>query len=202
MTALRIPTPLALRIDRLAWRAHAYHRFAHHPLCEVYRGEVLRVGRRFRVCKGCTFLAAGSIAGFAAGAWMGPPVVLGVGALLLALLLGAMSLRLRVPKIAGRLLPGAGVGLALWSGWPCALAALLIVAVAGSLYRRRGVDRRLCETCEERQYRPCSGFASIVRRERAFRRRANRWLDVMPKTPASHTGDGGRHQHRAGYHPP
>jgi hypothetical protein len=119
-----------------------------------------------------------------------------VGALSLTLVLGAMSLRLRVPKIAGRLLPGAGVGIALWAGWPCALAALLIVAVAGLVYRRRGVDRGRCESCDERVHRPCSGFASIVRRERAFRRRANRWLDAMPSGQAGHTGDGGRHQHR------
>lgn len=192
MTVPRIPPPLALRIDRLAWRAHLYHRFAHHPLCDVYRGEVLRVGRRFRVCKGCTFLAAGLVAGVAAGAWVGPSPLWGVGALSLALVLGAMSLRVRMPKIVGRLLPGAGVGISLWAGWACALAALLFVAVAGALYRRRGVDRRRCETCDERLHRPCSGFASIFRRERAFRRRANRWLEVMPKAPASRTGDGGR----------
>jgi hypothetical protein len=44
------------------------------------------------------------------------------------------------------------------------------------LYRRRGVERSRCETCHERQRSPCSGFVLIVRRERAFQRRANRWL--------------------------
>jgi hypothetical protein len=196
VTAPRIPPSLALRIDRLAWRAHVYHRFAHHPLCHVHRGEVLRVGRRFRVCKGCAFLAAGLIAGISAGAWVGPPFLGGVGALSLALVLGGMSLQLRVPKILGRLVPGAGVGISLWAGWPCALLALLIVTIAGALYRRRGVDRSRCESCDERLHRPCSGFASIVRRERAFRRQANRWLDMVPKGPPGHTSDGCRHQHR------
>ncbi len=176
----RIPPPLALRIDRLAWRAHAFHRFAHHPLCEVYRGEVLRVGKRFRICKGCTFLAAGLLAGFAGGACLGPRPLWGVGALSLALVLGGLSLLLRVPKTLGRLLPGAGLGLAVWAGWPCALASLLGVGLAGVFYRRRGVDRSRCKTCHERILVPCSGFAAVVRRERAFRRRANHWLGAIP----------------------
>jgi hypothetical protein len=192
-----IPPPLALRIDRLAWRAHFFHRFAHHPLCDAYRGEVLRIGRRLRVCKGCTFLAAGYVAGIAIGAFLRLPLRWGAGGLLLALALGALSLRVRLPKIAGRFLPGAGVGMALWAGWPCALGSLLIVAVAGILYRRRGVDRSRCETCHERLHNPCSGFAIIVRRERAFWRRANRWLGAIPNGQVNHASDRGRHLHRA-----
>ena len=196
MTAPSIPPPLALRIDRLAWRAHAFHRYAHHPLCEVYRSEVLRVGQRFRLCKGCTFLAAGILTGVVVGAFAQLPLEWGMRALLLGLVLGTASLVLRLPKILGRLIPGAGLGMALWAGWPCALATLLVVAVAGALYRRRGVDRSRCETCAERALSPCSGFASIVRRERAFRRRANRWLGACPNGQAIHTSAHGRHQHR------
>ena len=181
MTGSRIPPSLARRIDRLAWRAHAFHRFAHHPLCDPYRGEVLRVGPRLRLCKGCTFLAAGLVAGIAVGAFTRPTMVWGAGALLLALGLGALSLRLRVPKTVGRFLPGAGLGLALWAGWPSVFAAILIVAVVGDRYRRRGVERSLCTTCPERLRRPCSGFAPAVRRERAFRRRVDRWLGELPK---------------------
>lgn len=181
MTGSRIPPPLARRIDRLAWRAHAFHRFAHHPLCDNYRNEVLRVGRRLRVCKGCVFLAAGLLGGVAVGAWSQPPLGWGAGGLLLALALGALSLRLRLPKIVGRLFPGAGLGMALWAGWPCALAAVLIVGLVGALYRRRGVERSRCETCPERLRSPCSGFAPAVRRERAFRRRVDRWLDGLQR---------------------
>ena len=184
MTVSHISPPLARRlarrIDRLAWRAHAFHRFAHHPLCDAYQHEVLRVGRRLRVCKGCTLLAAGLVAGVVGGACAQPSIGWGVTALLVALVLGVLSLRLRVPKIVGRLLPGVGLGMGLWAGWLCALATLLIVAIAGILYRRRGVERSRCELCHEREFRPCSGFASIVRRERAFRRRVDRWLDVLP----------------------
>ncbi len=203
MTVPRIPPPLALRIDRLAWRAHAFHRVAHHPLCEAYRGEVLRVGKRLRICRGCTFLVAGLLAGFASGAYLWPPPLWGVGALSLALVLGGLSLLLRVPKALGRFLPGAGLGLAVWAGWPCALASLLGVGLAGIFYRRKGVDRGRCHTCYERLRVPCSGFAAIVRRERAFRRRANRWLGAIPNGPTIHPAihptvhprDRGRHHH-------
>jgi hypothetical protein len=108
-------------------------------------------------------------------------MVWGAGALLLSLVLGFLSLRLRLPKTLGRFLPGAGLGLALWAGWPSVFAALLIVAIVGDLYRRRGVERSLCQTCPERLRRPCSGFVPAVRRERAFRRRVDRWLGELPK---------------------
>ena len=197
MTVPHIPPPLALRIDRLAWRAHAFHRFAHHPLCNVYRSEVLRIGKRFRWCKGCAFLAVGLVAGLAGGGLVRLPLWWGVHVLLLGLVLGAASLLLRLPKIMGRLIPGAALGISLWAGWQCALASLLAVAAVGILYRRRGVDRRLCETCHERESSPCSGFASIVRRERAFRRRANRWLGALPSGLSTPTSAHGRYQHRA-----
>jgi hypothetical protein len=186
VTGPRIPLPLARRIDRLARRAHAFHRFAHHPLCAPYRNEVLRLGRRARLCKGCSFLTAGLVAGAVGGGLVRPALWWGVGALLLALAMGALSLRLRLPKPAGRLIPGATLGMALWAGWPCVVGAMVIVAGVGVLYRRRGVDRGRCQTCPERESSPCSGFAPIVRRERAFRRRANRWLGVLSNGPAGH----------------
>ena len=184
MTAPAIPRPLARRIDRLARRAHRFHRFAHHPLCQPYRDEVIRVGRRAFVCKGCALLAAGLLAGVAAGVAAGPPVALASVALAVALGLGLVSLRTRLPKLLGRFLPGVGVGLALGSGWPGVLGALLVIAGTGVLYRRRGVERRRCATCPEQSASPCSGFARIVRRERAFQRVANRWLRDLPRSVA------------------
>ena len=86
----RIPPDLARRLDRLARRAHAFHRFAHHPLCGRYRGEVVPLGRRARLCLGCTLgtagLAAGPALGALAAARLAPlpgPAALGAGALLL-----------------------------------------------------------------------------------------------------------------------
>jgi hypothetical protein len=184
VTAPRIPPQLARRIDRLSKRAHAFHRFAHHPLCVPYRDEVIRVGKRMRVCKGCSFLALGFLAGIAAGLASQPPLGWGATALLLALLAGLLSLRVRLPKLMGRLVPGCGLGLALWAGWPSALGSLFFIAALGLLYRRRGVERSRCETCAERSASPCSGFALVVRRERAFRRVANRWLDGLPESVA------------------
>jgi hypothetical protein len=175
VTAPRIPPTLARRLDRLARRAHAFHRFAHHPLCAPYRDEVVRLGRLY-LCKGCSLLGVGILVGLLAGAGLAPSPACGLAALALALCAGMASLRWRVPKIVGRLAPGVGLGLALCAGAAAALGALLIVAVSGWLYRRRGVARGRCATCAEDSQRPCPGFARIVRRERAYGRVAARWL--------------------------
>lgn len=58
---------LARRLDRLSLAAHRFHRFAHHPLCAEYAGEVFRIGRKTRICKGCTLAGLGAVAGFAIG---------------------------------------------------------------------------------------------------------------------------------------
>lgn len=177
MSVQALPRGLAKRIDKLAWRAHAFHRFAHHPLCDSYRSEVLRIGPRLRVCKGCSLLAAGSVAGLVAGALVRPPPVLGAIAWAVALALGLSSLRHRLPKLLVRLLPGLGLGLALWAGWLCALLSLTTVAACFALYRQRGSERSRCNSCHERDRKPCSGFVLIVRRERAFQRKADGWID-------------------------
>ena len=183
MNVPHVPLPLARRIDRLARRAHAFHRFAHHPLCEPYRGEVLRVGRRVRLCKGCTFLAAGLLAGAIAGAMVHPSLPFAVVAWLLAVVLGGLSLRLRLTKVVARFLPGVGLAVACWAGLIPLLVSLSVFIAATLLYRRRGVERSLCRSCPERRLSPCSGFAPLVRRERAFRRRVARWLDTFPMQP-------------------
>jgi len=182
--APRIPPRLARRIDRLSRRAHAFHRFAHHPRGEIYRDEVIRVGKRTRLCKGCSVMAVGFMVGGTAGLATWPPLGWGALALLLALLAGLLSLRVRLPKVVGRFLPGAGLGLALWAGWPSVLGSLLFLVALGLLYRRRGVERSRCEACPERLASPCSGFALIVRRERAFARQANRWVAGLPRSMA------------------
>lgn len=184
MTPFSIARPLARRIDRLSRRAHAFHRHAHHPLCEPYRDEVIRIGKRTRLCKGCTHAAVGLFAGTVAGIALAPKPLWGALAIALALGLGAMSLRRRLPKMLGRLVPGAGLALALWSGMPVAPFAVLILAALVFFYRRRGVERRRCEVCHERRRNPCSGFALVFRRERAFQRRANSWLRSPPRSMA------------------
>lgn len=60
-------------------------------------------------------------------------------------------------------------------------ALLAIVALAGlgiaiAYYRRRGPWRGPCQSCPEREWRPCSGFRLQFRRERAFQRFAGRML--------------------------
>jgi hypothetical protein len=172
-----LPRPLAKQIDRLARRAHAFHRFAHHPLCESYRGEVFRLGRRLRLCRGCTLFVAGISLGLLIGGFWRPSPTAGAIGWVLALALGIGSLGGRVPKLIGRLLPGVGLGLGLWAGWPCASLSFATLAVGYLLYRRRGMERSPCKPCHERDRRPCSGFALIVRRERAFQREADRMIE-------------------------
>lgn len=193
----RLPPGLARRIDRLARRAHAFHRFAHHPLCAAYRGEVVALGRRGRVCLGCALLGTGAALGLLAGLASPRPSPGGLGlgaAALLLLAVGAARPGRGGPgrKLRTRLVPGAlaaalaVVGLRA-SGPPGWLAALFAIAAFGAAllaYRRRGPDRSACATCPERPAGPaCSGFAPVVRRERAFARLAGRWIAAAGGPP-------------------
>ena len=174
-------------IDRLARRAHAFHRFAHHPLCGRYAGELIPLGKRNRLCRGCVASALGSITGLlTALAWQ-PSATLsfGAGALGFALLLS--SLLLRLPKWLGRAAACACLafaclaGLRFAQGAPLAVALAILVASPAfvALYRKRGPNRTPCQHCPERlNAKPCSGLRPIVQRERAFRRLAQRWLDA------------------------
>ncbi len=181
-----LPRALARRVDRLARHAHAFHRWAHHPLCQEYSGEVFRFGRRFRLCRGCTLAALGALSGAALGLTV-PAVRPGILAVLAALetipiLLGLSNLRL--PKPLTRYLPAAlppflliqalrHPGLQAW------LLAALVWTAAGlwvRRYRRRGPDRSPCAACPERfNEGTCRGFREIRTRERAFARLASRW---------------------------
>jgi len=178
---------LVRRIDRLASHAHAFHRFAHHPLCSNYRTELLELGKRGRICRGCAFAALGTALGIALGAMLSISVQVGVSAALLGSSLLVLSLRLRLPKLVGRFLPALLGAVALLAAlraggltrW-CALAGVpFVLLVAREVYRVRGPNRAACLSCPERTRMPrCSGFAPIVRRERAFQRLAQRWIDA------------------------
>jgi hypothetical protein len=185
MSAL-LATDLARRIDRLSARAHAFHRFAHHPLCAAYAAEVVRFGRRTRVCKGCLYAFSGTIAGAVTGILLRPSfawvvVIAGAGGAL-----AAASLAWRLPKFmtrfAAAVLGGASLsGAALQCGHVALLLFFALAASAGVVlvaYRRRGPHRGPCATCPERDRAPCSGFRLIVSRERAFQRVAQRWMDA------------------------
>ncbi len=181
-----LPPGLARRIDRLARRAHAFHRFAHHPLCGAYSGEVIQIGRRMRLCLGCSLATAGALLGAAAG--LVSPASLELAGLSLATLIasGALALsRRRLPKILTRALPMAGASACLVLGTRerslAALAlstvAVAVVSLAIALYRRRGPDRAPCSSCPERTLpKACSGLRPIARRERAFQRLSARWI--------------------------
>jgi hypothetical protein len=171
------------RIDRLSRRAHRFHRFAHHPLCGRYAGEVIRVGRRVRLCRGCTLAVAGGLAGGITGLGVGASTSVALAAMAAAVLLLVPTVvsKRRIPKLATRLVPAALFALALTTSvlaWQPVVTAAALALVAGLrvLYGRRGGDRSPCETCPERAMSPCSGFAPIVLREQAFQRVVRRWL--------------------------
>ena len=162
----RLPPEVARAVSRLAGRAHRFHRWAHHPLCAQYGGEVIAFGRRVRVCRGCAFVAVGLAVGAAAGiafwtSWMLP--VAGLAVL-------AASAKWRLPKWFGRFVPavlvgaGAGAGLA---GVALGAGSFVLALMA---YRGRAPNRSACEACPQRTLTVCDGIKPIVRRERAVMR--------------------------------
>lgn len=190
-----LPRPLARRVDRLARRAHSFHRFAHHPLCDAYREETFRIGRRTRVCAGCSLSWAGALSGAAAGAVLAQPSPRALGAAFGLWSIAAVAwMAARAlgfgrgsSKWISRFLPylGAGAlaamglrrGSALGAG--VALGSAALVALALWTYRRSGPDRSACASCQEREkLRTCSGLRPIVRRELAFQRLAGRWIEA------------------------
>lgn len=187
----RIPRPLARRIDRLARAAHRFHRFAHHPLCDAYTGEVVRLGRRTRVCRGCLMTGLGGIAGAALGIAFALPVWPAALSLGVALGLGLASIRVPAWRAAGKLATRAAPAFALGFAATGAahtglvpaiafpLASALVLAGLVALYRRRGPDRAACLSCPERTGTvACTGMRPIVLRERAVQRLAGRWIDA------------------------
>jgi len=187
----RIPPAQARQIDRLARRAHGFHRFAHHPLCAAYVGEVVHLGRRTLLCRGCLLAACGAAAGIL-GALLAPAPHPRELALALcaaaAIVLAAVARPRATPrlnKLATRATPAAmtaalatlGLRARGTGGVAVAVAAIAIPFTAAILYRRRGPDRSPCLGCPEREARRvCSGYRRMARREAAFARLAGRLL--------------------------
>jgi hypothetical protein len=199
--ASRLPVGIARRLDRLAARAHRFHRNAHHPLCAAYAGETLRVGRRGRVCRGCAAAAVGGVLGVALGLALPVPPGAVMGVALLVLAAGAFAAVRRsgpltpalspdrASKLLTRTLPATsaaclvvlGARAASVTGMAVAGGALALVAGGTLAYRRRGPDRSPCMACPERGGPgACSGFAPMARREKAFSRLAGRLLRAAP----------------------
>jgi hypothetical protein len=187
-----IPPSLARRIDRLGRRAHAFHRFAHHPLCAAYRPEVVALGT-WRLCRGCLLAGCGFLGGLGTAA-LAPRLAPAPA----WILLGAWSAwllvltRWRPSKLLSRFLPAAvaafltGQGLLAGrpSGWALALLTLGLVAAFLRAYRLRGPHRTPCLTCPEGQGPGvCSGYLPQTRRERAFQRLTGRWLRTLRPSP-------------------
>lgn len=187
---MHIPRATARRLDRLARAAHAFHRYAHHPLCDRYAGEVLAFGRKTRVCRGCALTVTGAVLGLLAGLVLGAPTSVALG--VAAAAMPAALVRGRRSKVWSRLVPSAALSLALATGLASAsIAGALVASVAvftsgaiAMLYRGRGPDRTPCTTCPEQVLPVCRGVGPIVRRERAYQRVAARMLPVFPQGAA------------------
>lgn len=168
-------------MDRLARRAHAFHRYAHHPLCAEYAGERIQI-RRVHLCRGCALLGLGIALGLIGGALIPTSRLIASAALAVALCVSATAFLARLPKSLGRALPGAALGFTSVQGlrlgpfgWGLSAGSVLLFVVAYLLYRRRGPHRGPCETCPDRDQRPaCRGFVPILKRERAVQRLAGR----------------------------
>lgn len=178
-------------IDRLARRAHAFHRFAHHPLCSRYAGELIALRGRTRVCRGCSCALAGALLGTLTLLW---PLPLAAACALTLMAAVALTAPWRGAKSWTRALPAAVSSANLLAPLRAAepaqllLATLTLTAAALWLarYRRRGSDRTPCLSCPERELSPCSGFSAIVRAERAFVRRSDQILYAhAARSPAS-----------------
>jgi hypothetical protein len=196
---------LAYQIDRLSRSAHAFHRFAHHPLCVRYSGEVFRLGRKTRVCRGCSLVLLGATLGVVSGASLGslPAALASTGlAIGFATLPGvrfgasrALAPAVRTSKVLTRFVPGLGLAFAVASAARHPSVASAAGAVIGALcaaallvaYRRRGPNRSPCLQCPEyRGPRTCSGFCEIVSRERALMRKAGAMIRAgcgSPRNP-------------------
>ena len=188
----RLPPELARRLDGLSRRAHAFHRFAHHPLCEAYAGEVVRLGRRTALCRGCALALLGGAAGAVAALALPLPPAPAILAALLLAAAPALAAPRRPPrpgKLVTRALPaalaaaaavlGARAGTLAGAAVAAAAPALLLVGVAA--YRRRAPDRSPCAGCAELHGpRTCRGLRPMARREAAFARLAGRLLRAAP----------------------
>ncbi len=148
---------------------------------------MFRLGRRFRLCRGCTLAALGALSGLAGGIALPilpAPAILALAAL--GMLSSLLSLgRGRRPKTLTRGLPTALLGFLLLQAlrgggtvrWGVAAGAAAAALGTVLAYRRRGPDRSPCATCPESAASgTCRGFRAIRTRERAFARLASRWL--------------------------
>jgi hypothetical protein len=201
MASAHIDPTVARHIDRLARRAHAFHRFAHHPLCDRYAGELIALGTRQRVCRGCTCALAGAVVGAALGSALEFPLPAALAFAALATSVpilaqrfesdrnGNVERRTRLGKLWTRGVPLAALALAFTAGLRAqntagvvtATSIALVVFVLLRAYRGAGPDRSPCARCPERTATvPCSGFRDIVRAERAFVRRSHQLLTLPP----------------------
>lgn len=158
-------------VDKWVWWRHAwFFNWAHKPLCEPYREDVLRLGQ-LRLCRGCSALWFGAlITGPLLLALSPRPLWSAIFAALFmtSAALSHPSLHSKWPRavrdalrVATGCLPTLAVGM-LARGHPLVGAgALTLLAGTYLLYRQLRKPRGLhkCESCPESGQGICSGYA-------------------------------------------
>jgi hypothetical protein len=190
-SVLRATRPeLARRIDRLARKAHLFHRYAHHPLCDRYATEVVRLGG-LTICRGCLLAAIGVGAGLVVGcatATSRETLLVTTIGLVAVVATGGLTLRRGpgVAKVWTRLLPALAASAVVAGSLSAAVCASALARVGWLVltlmvsaacftwlraYRSNGPNRTPCTECPEYGApEVCRGFRRIVSRERALRR--------------------------------
>jgi hypothetical protein len=206
-----VPAALARRIDRLARAVHRAHRYAHHPLCGMYAGELVRLGRRARVCRGCLLVASGAITGAALAlacpiehalrglaAHAGLACVAASVFVALALIdawrldaLTAAAARPRAPwrKLITRFAPAVVLAAAIafglrrgdLLGLAFAVTSAAVVAAVWIGYRRRGPDRGPCTRCPEGPPHAGCSGFAVIVQRERAFQRMSRRLLVLPR---------------------
>lgn len=173
--------------ERWNWLGHSWwFQWAHKPLCDAYREDVLRLGR-LRLCRGCSALWFGVLAG---GAWVsaaplesGTTTTLFVALYLVCAALSHPTMHSRWPRFvrdglraaSGLLLPLAfGVAIRGELLLGSVLTAVLVATYFG--YAKLRSPRRLakCSDCPELGLGICSGYAVQGTAIRAWEEAASR----------------------------
>jgi len=154
----------------LWWRHTWFFNWAHKPLCEPYREDVLRLGP-LRICRGCSALWFGAL--------VVGPITLSLAPLALwsaifaalfvtSAALSHPALHSRWPRVmrdglrvATGCLPTLALGMLANGHSLFCIGALLLLASTYLIYRRLRAPRGLhkCATCPESGQGVCSGYA-------------------------------------------
>jgi len=164
---------LWLKKLQLSWR----FKFAHHPLCDRYKGHVFQIGRKkpFFLCQGCSLTAFGIITGtilflfiFQLKSNLIYWLILINAALFSTLIIESLSIKSRGIKKFSRFILGIGLGISFMiiinGSMPLiikfGISANVIIGYSIFRFFRRDKEKKdLCKSCPElEKHEICSGL--------------------------------------------